>query len=132
MCCGPAGAPAQAADSRLVRRDVVLVVVVDARPPRLVAGDTLGEGCQYPSCDYGAAHNRAQPRIARSVRLTPAAAIVVTPAAAAIVVTKATVVTVESVRVATPPRVPELAWAPLRERPGLGLGYASRSQTDEP
>jgi len=116
-------------------------VVVDARPPRLVAGDTLGEGCQYPSCDYGAAHNRAQPRIARSVRLTPAAAIVVTPAAAAIVVTpaaaaivvtKATVVTVESVRVATPPRVPELAWAPLRERPGLGLGYARRSQTDEP
>jgi len=65
--------------------------------------------------------------------VTPAAAaIVVTPAAAAIVVTKATVVTVESVRVATPPRVPELAWAPLRERPGLGLGYASRSQTDEP
>jgi len=77
----------------------------------------------------------------RIVRLTPAAAIVVTPAAAAIVVTpaaaaivvtKATVVTVESVRVATPPRVPELAWAPLRERPGLGLGYARRSQTDEP
>jgi hypothetical protein len=47
-------------------------------------------------------------------------------------VTKATVVTVESVRVATPPRVPELAWAPLRERPGLGLGYASRSETDQP
>jgi hypothetical protein len=65
--------------------------------------------------------------------VTPAAAaIVVTPAATAIVATKATVVTVESVRVATPPRVPELAWAPLRERHGLGLGYASRSQTDEP
>lgn len=59
-------------------------------------------------------------------------AIVVTPAATAIVVAKAAVMTVESVRVATPPRVPEVAWAPLRERPGLGLGYASRFQTDEP
>jgi hypothetical protein len=61
-------------------------------------------------------------------------AIVVTPPAAAIVVAKAgtTVMTVESVRVATPPRVPEVARAPLRERPGLGLGHASRSQTDEP
>jgi hypothetical protein len=59
-------------------------------------------GCAQPC----AAPNR------RSVRLTPAAAIVVTPAAPAIVVTKAgtTVVTVESVRVATPPRVPEVAW----------------------
>jgi hypothetical protein len=57
-----------------------------------------------------------------------------TPAAPAIVVAKAgtTVVTVESVVVVAPPRVPEVAWAPLRERPGLGLGYASRPQTDEP
>jgi hypothetical protein len=94
-----------------------------------------------PSCDYGAAHNSAQPRIARSVRLTPAAAvvvtaaataIVVTPAATAIVVTKAIVVTVEPVRVATPPRVPELAGAPLWVRPGLGLGDGSGSQTSEP
>ena len=59
-------------------------------------------------------------------------AIVVTPAATAIVVAKAAVMTVESVRVATPPRVPEFAWAPLRERPGLGLGHASRLQSDEP
>jgi hypothetical protein len=59
-------------------------------------------------------------------------AIVVTKAATAIVVAKATVVTVESVRVAAPSRVPEVAWAPLRERPGLGLGYASRLETDEP
>jgi len=60
-------------------------------------------------------------------------AIVVTPAATAVVVAKAgtTVMTVESVRVATPPRVPEVAWAPLREWPG-GLGNASRFQTDEP
>jgi hypothetical protein len=75
------------------------------------------------------------PVIARSVRLTPAAPIVMTPAAPAVVVTAkagTTVVTVESVRVATPPRVPEVAWAPLRERPGLGLGYASRPQTDQP
>ena len=70
----------------------------------------------------------------RSVRLASAAAIVVTPAATVVVTAKAgtTVVTVESVRVATPPRVPEVAWAPLRERPGLGLGYASRPQTDQP
>ena len=59
-------------------------------------------------------------------------AIVVTPAATAIVVAKAAVMTVESVRVATPPRIPEFTWTPLRERPGLGLGYASRFQTDEP
>jgi hypothetical protein len=58
-------------------------------------------------------------------------AIVVTPAATAIVVAKATVVTVESIRVAAPPRVPEVAWAPLRERAGLGLGYASRFHTEE-
>ena len=74
--------------------------------------------------------------MAAAIVVTPAApAIVVTPAAPAIVVTSsrpAAVVTVESVRVATPPRVPEVAWAPLREGPGLGLGYASRPQTDEP
>ncbi len=82
---------------------------------------------------FGAARNRARPRIASGVCLTSVAAIVVTPAAMAIVVAKAgtTVVTVETVRVATPPRVPEVAWAPLWERPGLGLGYASRFQTDE-
>jgi hypothetical protein len=78
----------------------------------------------------------------RSVRLTSAAAIVVTPAATVVVTPAATVVltakagttivTVESVWVATPPRVPEVAWAPLWERPGLGLGRASRSQTDKP
>jgi uncharacterized lipoprotein YmbA len=50
-------------------------------------------GCAQPC----AAPNR------RSVRLTPAAAIVVTKAGT-------TVVTVDSVRVATPPRVPEVAW----------------------
>ena len=63
---------------------------------------------------FGTAHNRAHSRIARSVRLTPAAAIFVTPAAPAIVVTAkagTTVVTVESIRVAAPPRVPEVAWA---------------------
>jgi hypothetical protein len=88
----------------------------------------------FPRAITGLRTTVRSPVIARSVRLTPAAAIVMTPAATAIVVTKAgtTVVTVESVRVATPPRVPEVAWAPLRERPGLGLGYASRSQTDEP
>jgi len=89
----------------------------------------------FPLAISGLRTTVRSPVIARSVRLTPAAAIVVTPAAPAIVVTAkagTTVVTVESVRVATPPRVPELAWAPLRERPGLGLGYARRSQTDEP
>jgi hypothetical protein len=70
----------------------------------------------------------------RSVRLTSAAAIVVTPAATVVVTAKAgtTIVTVESIWVATPPRVPEVAWAPLWERPGLGLGHAGRSQTDKP
>jgi hypothetical protein len=70
----------------------------------------------------------------RSVRLTSAAAIVVTPAATVVVTAKAgtTVVTVESVWVAAPPLIPEVAWAPLWERPGLGLGHASRSQTDKP
>jgi hypothetical protein len=75
------------------------------------------------------------PEIARSVRLTPATAIVVTPAATAIVATAkagTTVVTAEPVRVASPPRVPEVAGAPLRERPGLSLSDGSRSQTDEP
>jgi hypothetical protein len=87
---------------------------------------------------FGTARNRAQSRIASSVRLTPAVAVVVTmavvvtPAATAIVVAKAAVMTVESVRVATPPRVPEFTWAPLRERPGLGLGHASRLETHEP
>jgi hypothetical protein len=93
---------------------------------------------------FGTARKRAQSRIASSVRLTPAVAVVVTmaivvtmavvvtPAATAIVVAKAAVMTVESVRVATPPRVPEFTWAPLRERPGLGLGHASRLETHEP
>jgi hypothetical protein len=87
----------------------------------------------FPPAITGCAQ-RCAARNRRNVRLAPAAAILVTPAAPAIVVTKArtTVVTVETVRVATPPRVPEVAWAPLRERPGLGLGYASRPQTDEP
>ena len=89
-------------------------------------------GCAQPC----AAPNRRSVRLtpAAAIVVTPAAPIVVTPAAPAIVVTEAgtTVVTVESVRVATPPRVPEVAWAPLRERPGLGLSYAGRSQTDEP
>ena len=69
-----------------------------------------------------------------NICLTPAAAIVVTPAPTVIIVTEAgtTVVTVESVLVETPPRVPGVAWAPLRERPGLRLGCASGSQTDKP
>jgi hypothetical protein len=77
--------------------------------------------------------NRARPRIASYVRLAAIAAVVVTPAAMAIVVPKTgtTVVTVESVWVATPPRVPEVAWAPLRERAGLCLSYASRFETEE-
>ncbi len=72
--------------------------------------------------------------MSRSVRLASAAAIVVTPAATVVLTAKAgtTIVTVESVWVATPPRVPEVAWAPLWERPGLGLGHASRPQPDKP
>jgi hypothetical protein len=65
-----------------------------------------------------------------------AAAVVVTVASVAIVVIPATrtilpagtaVVTVESVRVATPTGVPEVAWAPLREWPRLGLRQGSCS-----
>ena len=69
-----------------------------------------------------------------AIVVIPVAAIVVIPAPIAIVVTTkagTTVVAVESVWVATPPRVPEVAWAPLRERPRLGLGYASRSRPGE-
>ncbi len=55
--------PAQAADSRLIRCDVVLVVVVDARPPRLVAGDTLGEGWQHQIGD-GEVGRSQQPVVA--------------------------------------------------------------------
>ena len=75
--------------------------------------------------------------MATAIVVTEAAtAIVVTEAARTVVVTAAksgtTVVTVEPVPVATPPRVPEVAGAPLRERPGMGLGDGSRSQTGEP
>jgi hypothetical protein len=71
--------------------------------------------------------------VAAVVVTRAATAVVVSPATAAIVVPKArtTVVTVESVRVAAPPRVPEVAWAPLRERPRLRLGHASRFEAQE-
>lgn len=103
-------------------------------------GDAEHSNDDFPLAITGPRATARGPVIASSVRLTPVAvvvtratmAVVVTPAATAIVVAKATVVTVESVRVAAPPRVPEVARAPLRERPGLGLGYASRFHPDEP
>jgi hypothetical protein len=67
--------------------------------------------------------------VAAAIVVTEAAAIVVTEAAAK---AGTTVVTVEPVRVAAPPRVPKVTGAPLRERPGLGLGDGSRPQTCEP
>jgi hypothetical protein len=62
-----------------------------------------------------------------------ASAVVMIPATTAIVVTKAAaiVVTAATVPVAAPPRVPEIAGAPLRERPRLSLSDGSRSQAGE-
>ncbi len=82
---------------------------------------------------FGTAHTRAQSRIAGVSGLTVAVTVVV--AGATVIVTAiagTTVVAVEPVRVATPPRVPGIARAPLREGSGLGLGDGGRSQTGEP
>jgi len=64
--------------------------------------------------------------VAIIVTITSAAAVVI-PSARAILPAGATIVTVESVRVAAPPRVPEVTGTPLRERPRLGLDHSSRS-----
>jgi hypothetical protein len=64
-----------------------------------------------------------------------AAVIVVSTPTRTVIVTAPTgtaVMAVKPVRVSTPARVPEVAWAPLRERPGRRLSYARRTQADEP